>query len=93
MPLPKRPFECCRVLSAKANASQLVRFENNFYSVPQTWAGRAPVLKAYVDRVDIYANHLLIASHPRLYGEKRESFVLDHYLDTLLFSPLTRLDS
>lgn len=87
MPLPKRPFECCRVLSAKANASQLVRSQNNFYSVPQTWAGRALVLKAYVDRVDIYANHLLIASPPRLYGEKRESFVLDHYLDTLLLKP------
>lgn len=87
LPLPQRPFDCCRVLSVKASESQLVRFENNFYSVPAPFVGRSLVLKAYVDRVEIYAGHSLIAAHPRSYGTKHESLNLDHYLDTLLRKP------
>lgn len=87
LPLPARPFDCFNYAEVKANRSQLIRYENNFYSVPVMWAGRNLTLKAYVYRVEIYGNRQLVAVHPRCYGKSKESYCLDHHLDTLIKKP------
>lgn len=48
LPLPKRHFDCCRRVEVEAAKNQLVRFENNFYSIPGAWVGQHLALKAYV---------------------------------------------
>ncbi|KUK52576.1 MAG: Integrase core domain-containing protein [Desulfotomaculum sp. 46_296] len=87
LPLPKRQFDCCRRVEVEAAKNQLVRFENNFYSVPGTWVGQRLSLKAYVYQVDIYSNRLIIASHRRSYEKGEELYNLDHYLETLYKKP------
>ncbi|MCL6559923.1 MAG: IS21 family transposase [Firmicutes bacterium] len=87
LPLPSRPFPCCRYVEAKAAQNQLVRFENNYYSVPASCAGRSLVLKAYVHRVEIYSGRLLVAAHRRSYCTGEEVYDLDHYLEALYRKP------
>jgi transposase len=87
LPLPKRHFDCCRRVEVDAAKNQLVRFENNFYSVPEAWVGRHMTLKAYVYQIDICSNRLTIASHQRSYDRGEEIYNLDHYLETLYKKP------
>lgn len=93
LPLPPQSFACCRLLDVKSDSYARVRFENNFYSVPTTYARRWLTLKAFVDRIEVYGKDKLIASHPRLYGRGQEHLVLDHYLDELLKKPRALLDA
>lgn len=87
LPLPARPFDCFSYAEVKANKSQLIRFDNNYYSVPDMWAGRNLSVKAYVDRVEIYGQRQLVATHPRCHKKGEEIYDLDHYLDTLTKKP------
>lgn len=87
LPLPKRQFDCCRRVEVEAAKNQLVRFENNFYSVPGAWVGQHLTLKAYVYQVEINSNHMMIASHRRSYDRGEEIYNLDHYLETLYKKP------
>lgn len=93
LPLPSREFDCCRHIEVDAAKNQLVRFENNFYSVPQGWINHRLTLKAYVHQVEITGSHLLIASHKRSYACGEEVYDLDHYLETLYAKPRALEDS
>lgn len=83
LPLPPTPFPACRSESSIANKQSLLRFDKNDYSVPVKQAGMPCVIRAFVDRVDIYAKSERIAVHPRSYG--RGEYILDpfHYLPLL----------
>ena len=85
--LPPKPYDCFRYAEVRVANNLLVRFENNFYSVPSLWVGRNLTIKAYVYRVEIYGNRQLVATHPRSYGKGEEAYNLDHYLDTLAQKP------
>lgn len=87
LPLTKRPFDCCRHVEVEAAKNQLVRFENNFYSVPQGWVGQNLILKAYVHRIEICSNRMTVADHSRSYDSGKENYDLDHYLETLYKKP------
>ncbi|NLI11753.1 MAG: IS21 family transposase [Peptococcaceae bacterium] len=87
LPLPKKHFDCCRRVEVEAAKNQLVRFENNFYSIPGAWVGQHLTLKAYVHQVEICSNRLTIASHRRSYARGEEVYDLDHYLETLYKKP------
>lgn len=93
LPLPVRQFDCCRHIEVNAAKNQLVRFENNFYSVPQGWVNHRLTLKAYVHKVEITGSHLLVASHKRSYACGDEIYDLDHYLETLYTKPRALEDS
>jgi len=93
LPLPQKHFDCCRRVEVAAAKNQLVRFENNFYSIPGAWVGQHLTLKAYVHRVEICSNRLTIASHRRSYGRGEEVYDLDHYLETLYKKPGALEDS
>jgi hypothetical protein len=87
LPLPPHAFPCCRYVQTRAAQNQLVRFENNYYSVPSNCVGRPLLLKAFVHQVEIYADRLCVATHPRSYAKGQEVYDLDHYLDTLYQKP------
>lgn len=87
LPLPKRSFPCCRCHPVKANSLSYVNFERNRYSVPVRYAHHNLILKAFVDRVDIFYQEKLIASHRRLLGKGEESLNIFHYLPLLLRKP------
>lgn len=87
LPLPQRDFPCCTVHLVKANSYSLVSFERNFYSVPVRYAHHQLILKSFVDRVQIFYQEKLVASHKRLLGAEEEKFDPMHYLPLLLKKP------
>jgi Mu transposase, C-terminal domain len=64
-----------------------VVFETNRYSVPTNHIDDALVLRVYPFRIEILAQDVVVASHPRCLG--REQDVLDplHYLELLAARP------
>ena len=80
MPVPARPFEACVLGPGSVDAYQTVAFDGNRYSVPRRWAFRAVTVKGFIGRVEIVADHQVVATHGRSYG--RHERVLDplHFL-------------
>ena len=81
-PLPPRPFECCRIVAAKADSQSRVSFDANRYSVPTPYAYRKVTLKAFAWKVVIAHGDAAIARHERSYGKG------DQILDPLHYLPL-----
>ncbi|MCU0706619.1 MAG: IS21 family transposase [Fimbriiglobus sp.] len=89
LPLPSRPFEACVIQPGSVDKYQTAAFDGNRYSVPRRWAFRPVTVKGFVDRVEIVADHRVVATHGRTYatGER----VLDplHFLAILETRPAT----
>lgn len=87
LPLPTRPFPCCRTVPVHANRFSLVTFQTNRYSVPVEHAGDPLFLRAYVDRIEVANGAGVVATHSRCH--QREQDVLDvfHYLPLLRERP------
>jgi hypothetical protein len=49
-----------------------VNLDSNRYSVPESHIGRTMDLYQYMDRIDIYYQHRLIAEHPRIIGQHQK---------------------
>ena len=81
--LPGIAFDPCITTPAQVDKYQLVRFDNNRYSVPRRWAYELVTVKAYVHRVEIAAQGTIIASHLRSYGRNEQLIEPEHYLATL----------
>jgi transposase len=89
MPVPTRAFEACVIGPGSVDKYQTVAFDGNRYSVPRRWAFRPVTVKGFVDRVEVVADHRVVATHRRSYaaGER----VLDplHFLAILEQRPAT----
>jgi transposase len=83
LPLPLHAFDPCIRESKKVDKFQTVAFDSNRYSVPRRWAFQAVTVKAYVDRIEIVANHQVVARHRRCYGRSQQVLDPMHYLVTL----------
>jgi hypothetical protein len=85
--LPAERFEACIRRSMIIDHYSLVRVDNFRYSAPVRWAHHLCVVKVFMDKVQIYCDHQLIAHHTRHYHGKR--FVLEptHYLALLQRKP------
>jgi transposase len=82
-PLPLYPFEVAKCTSVRVNAFSTVRFDTNNYSVPIEYTGRAVGVKGYAEKVEVYADGKLIASHTRCFGKHQSVYKLEHYLPLL----------
>ena len=67
--------------------SRLHPRDTNRYSIPTEYAYRSCQIKVFVDKVDIYFAHELIASHKKCY--LKEQYILDplHYIKLLERKP------
>lgn len=81
--LPVHAFDPCVRESKKVDKFQTVAFDSNRYSVPRRWAFQAVTVKAYVDRVEVVADHQVVARHARCYDRSRQVLDPMHYLVTL----------
>ena len=81
--LPNHSFDACIRWDAKVDKYQFARFDNVNYSVPRQCAFQTVTVKAYVDRVEIVHQNVIVATHIRSYSHRDQ--VLDplHYLTTL----------
>lgn len=83
LPLPPHAFDACIREPKRGDKYQTVAFDSNRYSVPRRWAFQSMTVKAYVDRIEIVANHQVIARHSRCYGRSQQVLDPVHYLVTL----------
>ena len=87
LPLPPVPFDACRKQPTRANSLSLVRFDDDDYSVPVSYAYHEILIKGYVDRVVLCNKDRVVAEHRRSWGKKGIFFDYRHYLPLLERKP------
>jgi transposase len=87
LPLPTVPFDACRKQPTRANSLSLVRFDDNDYSVPVSYAHHEILVKGYVDRVVLCHKDTVVAEHVRFWGKEGVFFDYRHYLGLLERKP------
>jgi transposase len=83
LPLPASPFDACRKQPTRANSLSLVRFDDNDYSVPVSYAHHEILVKGYVERVVLCHKEKVVAEHRRSWGKEGIFFNPVHYLSLL----------
>jgi len=78
----KRPnpvgFDLARVRTVSVNKQFRVALDSNTYSVPSRHVGQRLTLKAWADRVCIYAQGELVARHPRSMQRHKDFELAEH---------------
>lgn len=77
-PLSAMPYDVGAVRAVRANNRFRVALDSNLYSVPSEYAGAHLTLKVYPDRLCIYHDTKLIASHTRCYDRHQDIENPDH---------------
>jgi transposase len=78
-PLPTSgTYDCGFEREAIATALFRIHFDGNRYSVPSRYAGTRLRLRAYTDKVLLYSQDQLVASHLRAYGRGQDIANADH---------------
>jgi len=83
LPMALNPFDVGVVHQVLASNRFRVAFDANRYSVPAEYASQRLTLKAYTDRLCIYADQLLIAQHTRSYDRHQDFELPDHSRELL----------
>jgi transposase len=76
--LPAQPYDVSIIHSVRASNRFRVVLETNRYSVPAEYASTQLTLKAYPDRIVVYAQEKLIAQHVRCYDRHQDFECPDH---------------
>lgn len=87
LPLPKQPFEARRLADRTADSQSLIRFDDNEYSVPVSYAHRKLLVVATVEEVRLVYEDRLVATHQRSWDRERTYFEPLHYLALLERKP------
>lgn len=77
-PLAVTPYDIGAIRAVRANNRFRVALDSNLYSVPSEYAGAHLSLKVYPDRLCIYHDTKLIASHTRSYDRHQDIENPDH---------------
>jgi transposase len=85
--LPALEFENYELKRATISRYSLVKFDGNFYSIPDTYRPRHITLKILIDRIEFLDGNAIIASHRRLTGRQKYSLDIAHYIKTFHRKP------
>ncbi len=77
-PLNPAGFDLARICTVRATNQFRVALDSNAYSVPSRHVGQQLTLKAYADRVCIYAHDQLVARHARSMERHKDIEDPDH---------------
>ncbi|QQK77782.1 IS21 family transposase [Salicibibacter cibarius] len=81
-PLPTKPYQMSEWRTGKVQPDYHISVKSMFYSVPYEYIGKHVDVKVSDDAIEVYFNHMRIASHPTLYGKYGQySTVKDHMPD------------
>ena len=92
-PMPTLEYENYELKRAAISRYSLVKFDGNFYSVPDTYRPRHITLKILVDRIEFLDGNGTIASHCRLTGKQGYSLDIIHYIKTFHRKPGALINS
>jgi transposase len=76
--LPETRYEPCVWKAAKLHPDCHVVFEYCYYSAPHRLVGQALMLRVTAEKVEIYHEHVRIATHPRAAGRGVRVTITDH---------------
>ena len=82
-PLPPLPADTGVTYTVRANSRFRIRLDTNRYSVPSRYASQLLTLKAFAERLCIYHDQQLIATHTRSYDRHRDFEHPDHVKELL----------
>lgn len=85
--LPEHRFGAYREQSSFIDKQSLIQLETNRYSAPVRWAHHPVVIRAYVDRVELWCEHACVAMHERCYAKQQYRLTPEHYLPLLRIKP------
>lgn len=85
--LPAGEFCNVEIADSKADKYSTVIVDKNRYSVPTRYAQLKVKVLQFADRIEIYWDHKLIATHERLFSNNKWQLNPDHYLDLLKRRP------
>lgn len=91
--LPTLEFENYELKRATISRYSLVKFDGNFYSIPDTYRPRLITLKILVDRIEFLDGNAIIASHCRSSGKQKYSLDIAHYIKTFHRKPGALINS
>jgi transposase len=83
MVLPAVPYDACEKVSTRATSISMVRYRNNDYSVPVSYAHHEVQVRGYVHEVVIGCGAEVIARHSRSYEKADMVFDPMHFLPLL----------
>jgi len=81
------PLELAVISENKVNTSAMINVDTAFYSVPEHLVGKRVIVKKYHDEIRVYANHIEVCRHKRIFGFGKMQVDIYHYLNTLLKKP------
>ena len=81
------PLEIASISEHTVDKYSFIRFDNNFYSVPDYLVGRKLIVKSYPEEIIVYSKLEKICTHKKLKGKGNISADIFHYLDTLMRKP------
>jgi transposase len=87
MPLPAKSLEGFEAAEAKVGTDMTFRHETNRYSVPESLVGETVALKIFPYRIEAWHGRSLAASHARIVGKHKASYVPEHYLPLIERKP------
>jgi transposase len=82
-PLPVAPYDGAVIQPAIANRCCRVVFQTNRYSVPHSYASQRLTLKIYPDKLFLFHNETMIATHLRCYDRRQKISNPDHTKELL----------
>lgn len=86
--LPDKSFEVFRLEKARVDKVGKVKLDNRLYSTSPKHTGQEVWIKAYASKIEILDNqYRFIQSHPRLYGNQKESMKWIPYLELIAKKP------
>jgi transposase len=77
-PLPAMAYDPALIKTAPATSRCRVVFESNRYSIPHLYASQKLTLKIYPDRLCVFHNEKLIATHTRSFERRQDIRNPDH---------------
>jgi len=80
-------FDVSHIEQLKADKYSTVSFLNYRYSVPERYAGKCVTVRIYPSKVKISYNEEKLCEHERLYGKRKWSLNIEHYIETLKRKP------
>ena len=82
-PLPLYRFDPARRSEGKVNPYSTVRFDTNNYSVPVQYCGKNVAVRGMPERVEVFYEGKMIASHQRCFQHHESVYRMEHYLPLL----------
>jgi len=77
----------CTNIYARVDKLSTISYLQNRYSLPDHLVGKIVDIKIFIDRVDIFFENNLIATHIRLHGNQQWSIDIMHFKKTLSRKP------